>query len=66
MLHRDLWFAMAIMAVIAVLVIPMPAWLLDVGLAISITLSTLILLVAILTRRALNLTRSRPSSWSPP
>ena len=31
LLHRDLWFAMAIMAVIAVLVIPMPAWLLDVG-----------------------------------
>jgi flagellar biosynthesis protein FlhA len=54
LLHRDLWFAMAIMAVIAVLVIPMPAWLLDVGLAISITLSTLILLVAILTRRALD------------
>lgn len=54
LLHRDLWFAMAIMAVIAVLVIPMPAWLLDVGLAISITQSTLILLVAILTRRALD------------
>src|SRR5215510_7833478 len=52
--HRDLWFAMAIMAMIAVLVIPMPAFLLDVGLAISITLSTLILLVAIMTRRALD------------
>src|SRR5262245_45906124 len=52
--HRDLWFAVAIMAVIAVLVIPMPPWMLDVGLAISITLSTLILLVAVLTRRALD------------
>jgi flagellar biosynthesis protein FlhA len=52
--HRDLWFAMAIMAVIAVLVIPMPPWMLDVGLTISITLSTLILLVAVMTRRALD------------
>jgi flagellar biosynthesis protein FlhA len=52
--HRDLWFAVAIMAIIAVLVIPVPPWLLDIGLAISITLSTLILLVAVLTRRALD------------
>ena len=36
------------------LVIPIPSFLLDVGLAISITLSTLILLVAIMTRRALD------------
>jgi flagellar biosynthesis protein FlhA len=52
--QRDLLFAILIIAVIAVLVIPMPSWLLDVGLAISITLSTLILLVAIMTRRALD------------
>jgi flagellar biosynthesis protein FlhA len=52
--QRDLLFAILIIAVIAVLVIPMPSWLLDVGLAFSITLSTLILLVAIMTRRALD------------
>jgi flagellar biosynthesis protein FlhA len=52
--QRDLLFAILIIAVIAVLVIPMPSWLLDVGLAISITLSTLILIVAIMTRRALD------------
>lgn len=52
--QRDLLFAIFIMVVISVLVIPIPSFLLDVGLAISITLSTLILLVAIMTRRALD------------
>src|SRR5262245_28312010 len=52
--QRDLLFAIFIILVIRVLVIPMPSVLLDVGLAISITLSTLILLVAIMTRRALD------------
>jgi flagellar biosynthesis protein FlhA len=52
--QRDLLFAIFIILVIGVLVIPMPSFLLDVGLAISITLSTLILLVAIMTRRALD------------
>jgi flagellar biosynthesis protein FlhA len=52
--QRDLLFAIFIIVVISVLVIPIPSFLLDVGLAISITLSTLILLVAIMTRRALD------------
>jgi len=52
--QRDLLFAIFIIIVISVLVIPIPSFLLDVGLAISITLSTLILLVAIMTRRALD------------
>jgi len=52
--QRDLLFAIFIILVIGVLVIPMPSFLLDVGLAITITLSTLILLVAIMTRRALD------------
>ena len=52
--QRDLLFAVFIIIVIGVLVVPMPSFLLDVGLAISITLSTLILLVAIMTRRALD------------
>jgi flagellar biosynthesis protein FlhA len=52
--QRDLLFAIFIIVVISVLVIPMPSFLLDVGLAISITLSTLILLVAIMTHRALD------------
>jgi len=52
--QRDLLFAIFIIVVISVLVIPIPSFLLDVGLATSITLSTLILLVAIMTRRALD------------
>jgi flagellar biosynthesis protein FlhA len=52
--QRDLLFAIFIIIVISVLVIPIPSFLLDVGLAVSITLSTLILLVAIMTRRALD------------
>lgn len=52
--QRDLLFAICIVVIIAVLVIPMPSFLLDLGLAISITLSTLILMVAIMTRRALD------------
>ncbi len=52
--QRDLLFAIFIVLVISVLVIPMPSFLLDVGLAISITLSTLILLVAIMTSRSLD------------
>ncbi len=45
--HQDLLFAAGIVALIAVLVLPMPTWLVDIGLATSITLSVLILMVAI-------------------
>jgi flagellar biosynthesis protein FlhA len=45
--HQDLFFAAAMVVLIAVLVLPMPTWLVDIGLATSITLSVLILMVAI-------------------
>jgi flagellar biosynthesis protein FlhA len=45
--HQDLLFAAGIVALIAVLVLPMPTWLVDIGLSTSITLSVLILMVAI-------------------
>ncbi len=45
--HQDLLFAVGIVALVAVLVLPMPTWLVDIGLATSITLSVLILMVAI-------------------
>src|ERR1700761_4181060 len=45
--HQDLLFAAGIVSLIAVLVLPMPTWLVDIGLATSITLSVLILMVAI-------------------
>src|SRR5438128_1991121 len=45
--HQDLLFAAGIVALVAVLVVPMPTILVDIGLSTSITLSVLILMVAI-------------------
>ena len=44
--HQDVLFAVGIIALVAVLVLPMPTWVVDIGLASSITLSVLILMVA--------------------
>jgi flagellar biosynthesis protein FlhA len=45
--HQDLLFAAALTLLVAVLVLPMPTWVVDIGLSTSITLSVLILMVAI-------------------
>ncbi len=45
--HQDVLFAAGIIALVAVLVLPMPTWVVDIGLASSITLSVLILMVAL-------------------
>src|SRR5262245_62339264 len=56
MLKRgDLSLALGIMAIIAVLLFPMPTVLLDVALGISITLSVLILMTALFIERPLQL-----------
>ncbi|MGY4803493.1 flagellar biosynthesis protein FlhA [Teichococcus aerofrigidensis] len=52
--HQDLLFAAALVLLLAVLVLPMPSWLVDLGLATSITLSVLILMVAIWIERPLD------------
>ena len=52
--HQDLVFAAALVLLLAVLVLPMPKWLVDLGLATSITLSVLILMVAIWIERPLD------------
>jgi flagellar biosynthesis protein FlhA len=52
--HQDLLFAAAMVLLLAVLVLPMPSWLVDLGLATSITLSVLILMVAIWIERPLD------------
>jgi flagellar biosynthesis protein FlhA len=44
---RDVGFAFGVVAILAVLVVPLPTFLIDVGLAISIALSVLILMVAL-------------------
>ncbi|SDG68606.1 flagellar biosynthesis protein FlhA [Roseospirillum parvum] len=48
----DLGFAAAIIAVLAVLILPMPAWLLDIMLAMSLTFSVLVLMTVIFISRA--------------
>ncbi len=43
----DLMLALGIMTILVVLIMPLPAWLLDISLALSITFSVLILMTAI-------------------
>ncbi|MFC7611509.1 FHIPEP family type III secretion protein [Teichococcus aestuarii] len=52
--HQDMLFAAALVLLLAVLVLPMPRWLVDLGTATSITLSVLILMVAIWIERPLD------------
>ena len=51
---RDIFFALGIVVILAVLFLPIPAFLIDVGLATSIALSVLILMVALWIQRPLD------------
>ncbi|WP_404934564.1 flagellar biosynthesis protein FlhA [Nitratireductor sp. L15S-10] len=51
---RDIGFAVGIVIILAVLFLPIPAFLIDVGLAFSIALSVLILMVALWIQRPLD------------
>lgn len=53
--NRDVALAGTVMAIIAMLVLPLPAWLLDLGLSLSITVSVLILLTALFIEKPLDL-----------
>jgi flagellar biosynthesis protein FlhA len=52
---RDLALALGVGAIIAMLILPMPGWLLDMGLALSITASVLILMTALFIEKPLQL-----------
>lgn len=52
----DVALGLGVVALIAVLVVPLPAWLLDAGLALSITASVLVLMVALFMQRPLDFT----------
>jgi flagellar biosynthesis protein FlhA len=54
-IRGDILFAGGIMAILTVLILPMPAWLLDISLAISIAFSVLILMTALFIDRPLEL-----------
>jgi flagellar biosynthesis protein FlhA len=53
--NRDMALAIGVVAIIAMLILPMPAWLLDLGLALSITLSVMILMTALFIEKPLQL-----------
>ena len=52
----DIGLAIAVVAVLSVLVIPLPPFVLDAGLALSITLAVLVLMVSVFLRRPLDFT----------
>ena len=43
----DILFAIGVVAILTVLILPLPKWLLDISLALSLTLSVLILMIAL-------------------
>src|ERR1700740_259156 len=49
----DLGLAIGIMAILGVLILPLPTWLLDVALAFSLSFSILILMTAVFIRKPL-------------
>jgi flagellar biosynthesis protein FlhA len=51
--RSDLGLAVGIMAILVVLILPLPPWLLDVCLALSLSLSILILMTAVFVRKPL-------------
>ncbi|MEL6361885.1 MAG: flagellar biosynthesis protein FlhA [Pseudomonadota bacterium] len=51
--RSDVLFAAAIMSMLALLVLPTPRWLLDLLLALSVTLSVTVLMTAVYSRKAL-------------
>jgi flagellar biosynthesis protein FlhA len=52
--HTDIALALGIVTILLVLLLPMPTWLLDFSLAISITFSVLILMVSLFIQRPLD------------
>ncbi|QHL89749.1 flagellar biosynthesis protein FlhA [Sphingomonas changnyeongensis] len=53
--NRDMALAGGVIAIIAMLILPMPPWLLDLGLALSITFSIMILMTALFIEKPLDL-----------
>src|SRR6266436_5981482 len=49
----EIALALGVVAILVVLILPMPTWLLDISLALSITFSVLILMVALFIQRPL-------------
>lgn len=54
--NTDLFIAFGMLAILAVMIIPLPAFMLDISLTFSLAISILILLVSLYTQRALDFT----------
>ncbi len=52
--HGDVALALGVVCILVVLILPMPSWLLDMSLAISMTFSVLVLMVVLFINRALD------------
>jgi flagellar biosynthesis protein FlhA len=52
---KDFALALSVIAIIAMLILPMPPWLLDIGLTFSITLSVMILMTSLFIEKPLEL-----------
>lgn len=53
--NNEMALAFGVIAIIAMLILPLPGWLLDIGLAFSITLSVMILMTALFIEKPLQL-----------
>ena len=53
--NRDLALAFGVIAIIGMLILPMPGWLLDIGLSLSITVSVMILMTALFIEKPIQL-----------
>jgi len=53
--NRDMALAIGVVAIIGMLILPMPGWMLDLGLALSITLSVMILMTSLFIDKPLQL-----------
>lgn len=51
--HGDILLAIGIMGILSVLILPMPTWLLDIALALSITVSVLVMMTCLFVQRPL-------------
>jgi len=54
-LRGEIGFALGVVVILVVLILPMPPWLLDVGLAISITFAVMILMTSIFIQKPLEM-----------
>ena len=53
--NRDMALAVGVTAIIGMLILPLPGWMLDLGLALSITISVMILMTALFIEKPLQL-----------